>query len=144
MASIARRITAWREGEIRRTIRRSRRLVRSDSADVSVIQTQGIGRVLIIIPKKVGTAVVRNRTRRRIRSLFFENKLFSQGLSWIIYVKPPLANLSFSELRELCMHWASEASKTVASPQSSSSDHSSAPSAPADSLPAVPPTRKPY
>lgn len=142
MASIARRITAWREGEIRRTIRKSRRLIRSDSADVSVIQTHGIGRVLIIIPKKVGTAVVRNRTRRRIRSLFFENKLFSQGVSWVIYVKPPLANLSFQELYTLFMHWAAEALKNAASPQSSSADHSSAPSAPAGSPQAVPPTRK--
>lgn len=142
MASIARRITAWREGEIRRTIRRSRRLIRSDNADVSVIQTQGIGRVLIIIPKKVGTAVVRNRTRRRIRSLFFENQLFSQGLSWIIYVKPPLATRSFSELRDLFMRWSSEASKSAASLQSSPSGHSSEPSAPAGFPSAAQPTRK--
>lgn len=143
MASIARRITAWREGEIRRTIRKSRRLIRSDSADVSVVKSQGICRVLIIIPKKVGTAVVRNRIRRRIRSLFFENKIFSQGLSWIIYVKPSLASLSFSELHNLFMSWASEASKTCASGQSSSSDHSSGQLASADSLQAVQPTHKP-
>jgi ribonuclease P protein component len=142
MASIARRITAWREGEIRRTIRRSRRCIRSTYVDVSVILSRDIARILIIIPKKVGTAVVRNRTRRRIRSLFFEKQLFSAGTSWIVYVKPPTASCTFSELRELFMEWARDVSHCAASLQSSSSGHFLEHSDPVDLPSRAPPTRK--
>jgi ribonuclease P protein component len=121
MPSPARRITAWNERDIRRSLRKSRRVVRSSYADISVLPADGeeLGRILIIIPKKVGTAVVRNRIRRRIRALFFEKKLFSQGLSWIMYVKHPLGQSSFSELSALFEQWREQIGKSGLTQRSS-------------------------
>ncbi len=143
MVSIARRITAWSEGEIRRVLRRSRRVIRSADADVSVAgSSDEFGRILIIIPKKVGTAVVRNRIRRRIRSLFFEKKFFTQRLLWIVYVKPPLAEQSFTQLEQLFTQWAERIREYGQSLRSKSSAPSSEQSEAADSPQAVPTTRQ--
>ena len=60
-------------------------------------------RVAFAIGREVGTAVVRNRTRRRLRSVMTELALADGGLpagDYLIRVDPAGADADSSELRE--------------------------------------------
>jgi ribonuclease P protein component len=58
-----------------------------------------IRRLGIITPKRVGIAVVRNRTKRRLREIFRTNKhLLEPGLDLIFISKPETALLNYKKL----------------------------------------------
>ena len=56
-------------------------------------------KVGIVITKKVGGAVVRNRLRRRCKSILDQHSREAQGHWLVITCKPPAANLSYAALR---------------------------------------------
>lgn len=61
------------------------------------------GRLLIVIPKKSGKAAQRNQIRRRIKSIFYEEKLFEMSFDWIIFVRKEGINLPFNVLKEILL-----------------------------------------
>jgi len=68
-------------------------------------------RVAFAIGREVGTAVVRNRTRRRLRSVMAEMALPGGGLpagDYLIRVGPAGASVGNAELRETLMILAGE------------------------------------
>lgn len=64
-------------------------------------RTREQGRILIVIPKKVGSAPQRNKIRRQIKSIFYEEKLYDRGYDWVAIVKPAATLLSFAQIKEL-------------------------------------------
>lgn len=56
------------------------------------------GKLLIIVPRKVGKAHIRNKIRRRIKEIFYTNQLYKKPLRSIILVYPDAVNLSFEQL----------------------------------------------
>ncbi len=66
-------------------------------------RTRETARVLIVIPKKVGNAPTRNKLRRQIKSIFYEEKLFERGNDWVVIVKPAATHLSFAQIKELLL-----------------------------------------
>jgi ribonuclease P protein component len=65
---------------------------RNDSLDVR--------RLGLITPKRVGIAVVRNRTKRRLREIFRTNKhLLEPGLDLIFISKPEIILLNYKKLK---------------------------------------------
>ncbi|MCA6080314.1 ribonuclease P protein component [Candidatus Endomicrobiellum agilis] len=63
-----------------------------------------IRRLGLITPKKTGTAVVRNRTKRRLREMFRTNKhFFEPGLDLIFISKPETALLNYSSLKKVIL-----------------------------------------
>ena len=78
----------------------------------TVYQTHGIiikkapklgsfGRILIVTPRKAGTAPKRNLIRRRLKHIFFTNQLYEKPYDIIVLVSLPAQALSFSDLQEL-------------------------------------------
>ena len=57
------------------------------------------GKLLIIIPRTVGKATIRNLLRRQIKSIFFENKLYKEPSISILLVYKNAANLSFEQIK---------------------------------------------
>ncbi len=101
MPRIARRITLWSRNEIIALLHSAKRVCRHAGLDIAVAPVDGLGRILIIIPSRVGTAPQRNRIRRRIKAIFYENKLYEKGFNWVFFVKPAASCLSFQELHAL-------------------------------------------
>jgi len=54
----------------------------------------------IVITKKVGKAVERNRLRRRCKAILDETAAAASGVWLVVQCKPTAAALTFAELRE--------------------------------------------
>lgn len=59
------------------------------------------GRLLIITPAKIGNAPDRNRIRRRLKALFFEQHFLDQPFDWIIIVKKAGIDLEYNQLESI-------------------------------------------
>lgn len=62
----------------------------------STTHTQG--RILIVIPRKVGTAPERNLIRRRIKAIYREHKLYLYGCDCVALIGPECKVISFDQL----------------------------------------------
>ncbi|MCA6071614.1 MAG: ribonuclease P protein component [Endomicrobium sp.] len=63
-----------------------------------------VRRLGLVTPKKVGTAVVRNRTKRRLREIFRTNKhLMEPGLDLIFVSKRETASLDCNSLKTIIL-----------------------------------------
>ncbi len=61
------------------------------------------GRILIITPRRVGTAPQRNLIRRRLKAIFFEEKLFEHSFDIVIFCRKGASDLSFEDLKKLLL-----------------------------------------
>ncbi len=59
-----------------------------------------IPRLGIIVSKKVGNAVKRNRVKRVVRAFFRLNKALIQKLDYIFIAKNNIDNISYKQLRD--------------------------------------------
>ncbi|OGB84295.1 ribonuclease P protein component [candidate division TM6 bacterium RIFCSPHIGHO2_12_FULL_32_22] len=59
------------------------------------------GRFLAITSRKAGNAPQRNLIRRRLKHIFFEDKLYEKSLDFIVIVSKEAINLNFQELKEI-------------------------------------------
>lgn len=57
-------------------------------------------RALLIIPKRIGNAVVRNKVRRRIKNILYQEKMYLGAMDYVIYVYPGLDQYTFQQLKE--------------------------------------------
>ncbi|OGB84175.1 ribonuclease P protein component [candidate division TM6 bacterium RIFCSPHIGHO2_12_FULL_32_22] len=59
------------------------------------------GRLLVITPRRAGNAPQRNLIRRRLKHIFFEDKLYEQPFDCVVIVSKDAINLTFQELKEI-------------------------------------------
>lgn len=69
-------------------------------------RSKDFARILIVTPKKLGTAVARNLLRRRIKSLFYQEKVYQHSpYDFVFIARRPVMDLSFEQLKvQLCSH----------------------------------------
>jgi ribonuclease P protein component len=68
-------------------------------------------RVGFVTPKHIGTAVVRNRVRRRLRDIVRTNQLRLRAAIWLVVVaRPYAANATYQQLRDEWLRLAERAS----------------------------------
>ena len=58
------------------------------------------GRLLIIISRKVGKANKRNLLRRRIKAIYYENRLYKNPQTLILITYKPAIDLTFDQLKD--------------------------------------------
>jgi len=91
----------FKRPEITRLFKQARRIYRSRELDIlSTPKSKEYARLLIITPKKIGNAPQRNKIKRRLRALFYENRLFYGITDMAVIIKKEGANLSFDELKK--------------------------------------------
>lgn len=100
MPRLASLVTSFSKNEIDTLFKRvSQRFYRA-GLDIKVAVAQlSYGRLLIIVPKKFGNAPARNLIKRRLRALFYEEKLYECHKDVIIIVRPEARFLSFEQLK---------------------------------------------
>lgn len=94
--------------EIARLFKTARRIARFSAFDfMAAPQTGAYGRLLLVASAKTGSAPERNKAKRRLRSIFYENRLFERGYDCIVIFKKEGMSLDFDHLKELflsCFH----------------------------------------
>ena len=60
-----------------------------------------LARLLIITPRACGNAPKRNRIRRRLKSIFYEQKYYELPYDWIVMVRKEGIDLDFDQLKEI-------------------------------------------
>lgn len=64
---------------------------------------QKLGRILIIASTKYGNAPQRNLLKRRLKAIFWEEKLYEKGIDCAIIARPSGKLYDFSGLKELML-----------------------------------------
>jgi ribonuclease P protein component len=59
-----------------------------------------LARILIVIPRTVGTAVERNLLRRRLKNIFYQEKLYQHKFDIVVLTRPGAIQYSFDELTQ--------------------------------------------
>lgn len=91
--------------EIARLFKTARRIGRFSAFDFLAAPKTGVsGRLLLVASAKTGSAPERNRAKRRLRSLFYENRLFERGYDCIVIFKKEGMSLDFDHLKELFLN----------------------------------------
>lgn len=102
MARIAGLITKFTSREIPALFKSAQSVLQSSGLDIRLApKTLSYGRMLIVIPKRVGNAVKRNLIKRRLKNIFYQEKFYDGPYDWIILVRPEAKKLSFQEMKDL-------------------------------------------
>ena len=100
--SIARAITSFTEREIRSVFFRARTVFKAPEMEIRTAPATGpFGRILIVLPRTVGTAPERNLIKRRIKAIFYQSKLYEQNKDVIVLVRKHAQKFSFADLEQL-------------------------------------------
>jgi ribonuclease P protein component len=90
--------------DIKKLIKKARRILKDPSLDILEAPTQQIpGSLVIITPGRIGNAVTRNRVRRRLKALFHEHGLLKKGHDIVIIVKKEGTLLTYAQLQTLIL-----------------------------------------
>ncbi len=104
MPSIVNKLSKFTTREIDCLFKSARRVIKSQECTILLAPAQkSIGRVLIIASRKVGNAPERNLLRRRIKSIFYEEKLFDRSRDCVVIVYRKAVFLSFEQLKDLLL-----------------------------------------
>jgi len=99
--TVAALITKFKYKEIKQTFKKARYVYSSPELDIKLSPTtDNIGKLLIVIPKKVGNAPARNLIRRRLKSIFYENEIYKRSHNFLVFCKPSIVDLEYQNLRD--------------------------------------------
>src|SRR4051794_37432617 len=100
MPRAARQLSRFYKKEIDLLLSTARRKCRYQGLDIRLAPKGGeCARILVITPRKSGNAPQRNKIRRRIKALFYEEKLYQGDQDWIIFVKKEAQQHDFQQLK---------------------------------------------
>lgn len=113
MPRIARLITSFSRSEISNLLKSAHTVTRHPGLDIRVAaKSAAYARVLIVTPKKMGIAPLRNKIRRRIKAIFYTHKFFENACDLMVYCKKNSDTIPFEELTQLLQRAVSTCSKS--------------------------------
>jgi len=102
MSSFIRTLSQWNQQEIQNLFDNASTAYKSKELTILVAPSLlPHGRILIITPKKIGGAPVRNKLRRRVKSIFYEHKLYAFSKDLAFIPKPGIDIYSFEKLETI-------------------------------------------
>lgn len=102
MPRIARKITQFTQSEIRQLFHTARTIYRHAGLSIRIAPRLGdSGRLLIITSRKVGTAPERNKLRRQLKAIFYQEKLYKSPYDYIVHTTKESTLLTFQELKAI-------------------------------------------
>jgi ribonuclease P protein component len=103
MSGIVGKISKFTKREIDYLFSNARRVVRNQFCTILVAkrQKEDFGRVLVVVSRAVGNAPERNLIRRRIKSVFYEEKLFEHNFDCVVIAHKKMVSISFEQLKDM-------------------------------------------
>jgi len=100
--SIARSITLFNSYERKLLFAHARTALRAPGIEIRTMPAQKeIGRMQIVVPRKVGTSPERNLIKRQLKALFYENKWYAHAKDVLIFIHHGAAeHLTFEKLHD--------------------------------------------
>lgn len=78
------------------------RRVKTDWFDlILALKNEDLAKILIVTSRKIGNAPKRNKIRRQLKAIFYEEKLFNGKFNCILIAKKSIFNLSFIQLKDV-------------------------------------------
>jgi len=97
-------MSSFKKSEIRMLFKTARNVYHQNGLVIKQAPKTGdLGRILIVTPRKAGNAPQRNLIRRRIKNIFYLEKLFNNAQDWIILVSSDATLLSFDALKKIIL-----------------------------------------
>lgn len=102
MGRVARQLSHFESSEVKDILKRGKRVLTSPTANILLCPTaQELGRILVITPKRIGKAAKRNRVRRRLKAIFFEETFYDRGYDCVVFIKKDGIDTPFDELKAM-------------------------------------------
>ena len=112
MPRIMRLISQFTQKEIRELFDKARLALKHPGLTIlAAPKSHEIGRILVITSRKVGKAAKRNKIRRRLKALFYQEGMFKGEHDYAVIVKKDGIALSFDDLKALLKQAHEKASK---------------------------------
>lgn len=70
----------------------------------SLTSKDQLGKLLIVVSKKIGNAVVRNLVKRRLKAIFYQEELYKYNAHIMVICKPNIEKISYKELKDLLLN----------------------------------------
>lgn len=105
--NIAGQISKFKKNEIYELFKKSKLIYSASGLEIKSKEKKSkekISRLLLIIPKKIGPAPRRNLIRRRIKSIFYQEKLYLLNNDLLIFIKKDIVNLTFQDLKKILLN----------------------------------------
>ena len=104
------RVTVKQNGDFRRIYRRGRSAVAGGVVVYCLKNRQGMSRLGVTVSTKLGHAVVRNRTRRRLREIYRLNEhRFARGYDIVVVARSAAVDADFAVLERAYLNLAKKA-----------------------------------
>ena len=116
MVNFVRQLTQLHKIEIDHLFKNAK--VAYKSPDITILcapKQKEFGRALFITSRKIGTAPERNRLRRQLKAIFYQEKLYAYGFDCAFITRASLKNQPFQTLKAISLQ-ALEHAKTIWSP----------------------------
>lgn len=102
MTRVTRSLSRFTQKEIDFAFAHARRLLKAPGIILlSAPAQKSFGRILIIASRKVGKAVIRNKLKRQLKAIFYEQGLYNNRCDLVCILSKDSTTYSFESLREL-------------------------------------------
>jgi ribonuclease P protein component len=92
----------FNEQEVKKFFKRASKRIKIEGLNILLApRTLDYGRLLVITPRKSGNSPERNRIRRRIKHIFYEDNFYEKSFDWVIIVSKQAINLDFDRLKTI-------------------------------------------
>lgn len=99
---ISQSLSKFSKKELDSFFKHAKRVYKSQAFTILTNNKQGpFSRLLVIASKKYGKAPERNKIKRRLKAIFWEEKLYEKDKDVVCIVRPEAKKITFNQLKEL-------------------------------------------
>lgn len=103
-SKISKNLSKFSKKELDSFFRHATRVFKSQAFTILTSPAyEEFSKVLLVVPKKYGNAPARNLIKRRLKNIFWQEKLYEQPNNVAFIIRPDAKKLSFQELKEICL-----------------------------------------
>lgn len=107
-------ITKFNSQEAKRFFQKAKIRKKTEGLEILIApRSFEYGRILVITPRKSGNSPERNKIRRRLKHIFYENKMYENSFDFVVIVSKIAIDLTFDQLKEILISSLNDASKNI-------------------------------
>jgi ribonuclease P protein component len=107
MKRLAGTLSKFSKSEVQKAFQDARCRYKSPAITVlSSPKQHELAHILVVTPRAVGTAPERNKLRRQLKAIFYEEKLYSQPMDLLIILKKGAVRFDFDQLKRIIMKYS--------------------------------------